>query len=135
MTGGSGHDALLGGEGDDKLKGNDGRDLLIGGVGKDDLNGGKGDDLLISGWTAYDDDIQSIEKIMTEWVSEEQLRHACRESAIQSVVSLQASGPGQSVFNDDDEKDKLKGDKDRDWFFSEIGRDKLKDLKGNEDLN
>ena len=53
-------------QGNDNLKGKDGRDLLIGGVGKDDLKGGKGNDVLISGWTTYDDDIQSIEKIDIE---------------------------------------------------------------------
>lgn len=49
LVGGSGDDKLYGGEGADKLVGRDGDDLLSGGEGADELLGGNGDDQLHGG--------------------------------------------------------------------------------------
>ncbi len=54
--GGAGHDVLFGEDGDDLLVGGSGRDLLIGGSGADRIVGNADDDILISGFTAYDQD-------------------------------------------------------------------------------
>jgi hypothetical protein len=44
-------------------------------------------------------------------------------------------GATQTVINDDGEKDELKGEDDRDWFFAELGQDTLKDKQEFEALN
>ena len=49
LSGGDGHDVLIGGYGDDVLNGDAGRDTLSGGVGDDVLNGGAGKDDLDGG--------------------------------------------------------------------------------------
>ena len=49
LDGGTGDDALIGGNGDDTINGAEGDDILIGGPGVDTLNGGPGDDVLIEG--------------------------------------------------------------------------------------
>ena len=45
--GGTGHDRLFGGEGDDRLDGGSGQDLLLGGEGDDRLTGGAGADTFV----------------------------------------------------------------------------------------
>lgn len=52
VTGGFGHDTLLGLDGNDTLNGGGGDDSLQGGNGGDTLNGGDGDDALLGGWQA-----------------------------------------------------------------------------------
>ena len=49
ITGGSGHDTLLGGSGNDTLTGGAGDDSLSGGDGNDSLTGGLGEDTLLGG--------------------------------------------------------------------------------------
>lgn len=49
VTGGNGHDVILGGIWDDDLVGDEGNDLLVGGDGWNYLSGGPGDDLLYGG--------------------------------------------------------------------------------------
>lgn len=49
LSGTSGTDILLGGNGEDVLSGGDGSDLLLGGNGSDTLDGGDGSDLLSGG--------------------------------------------------------------------------------------
>jgi len=49
ITGGRGHDLLLGGDGNDAINGGSGDDLLIGGAGRDRQVGGTGNDLLLGG--------------------------------------------------------------------------------------
>jgi Ca2+-binding RTX toxin-like protein len=52
ITGGVGHDTLLGLDGGDTLNGGGGDDSLQGGNGNDALNGGDGNDTLLGGWQA-----------------------------------------------------------------------------------
>ena len=52
ITGGFGHDTLLGLDGNDTLNGGAGDDSLQGGNGTDALNGGYGNDTLLGGWQA-----------------------------------------------------------------------------------
>lgn len=52
ITGGFGHDTLLGLDGNDTLNGGGGDDSLQGGNGGDTLNGGDGNDTLLGGWQA-----------------------------------------------------------------------------------
>jgi len=49
LSGGAGNDLLSGGNGEDTLDGGDGNDLLLGGNGSDSLDGGDGNDLLEGG--------------------------------------------------------------------------------------
>ena len=144
-----GSDVIVGGDGDDKLRGGsdgdsddgiEGRDILIGGRGEDDLKGGKGEDLLIGGFTAFDSQESALQLIAREWTSAhnyelriENLRAGAGEFLNGSSVSLAAAGSGQSVF-DDGEKDKLKGDKGRDWFFANFADDS-EDAKSDELLD
>ncbi len=48
--------------------------MLVGGRGADLLNGGADEDLLISGYTAYDDDFEAIDSVFTEWNAVQLLR-------------------------------------------------------------
>ncbi|VVT00071.1 Type I secretion C-terminal target domain (VC_A0849 subclass) [Sphingomonas sp. EC-HK361] len=52
ITGGIGHDTLIGLDGNDTLNGGAGNDSLQGGNGNDTLNGGDGHDMLLGGWQA-----------------------------------------------------------------------------------
>ncbi|PCH67324.1 MAG: hypothetical protein COC12_11565 [Rhodobacteraceae bacterium] len=54
MDGGTGHDTLFGGSGNDALYGSAGHDTLVGGAGNDRLYGGNGIDIL-KGGTGDDD--------------------------------------------------------------------------------
>jgi Ca2+-binding RTX toxin-like protein len=140
LDGRSGDDLLDGGDGDDKLNGGEGRDVLIGGRDKDDLQGGNGDDLLIGGFTAFESHVANSRLIMAEWRSErsyeervDNLRHGSGPLLSGAGVRLQASGPERTVF-DDGSKDKLTGDKDRDWFFASL-LDNRKDDEHDEEFD
>jgi len=67
LVGGDGPDLLVGGDGRDVLSGGNGRDVLLGGAGADNLNGGADDDLLVSGLTDFDDSLDDLSAIYTEW--------------------------------------------------------------------
>lgn len=69
LSGWSGNDLLVGGDGNDQLMGHDDRDVLIGGKGCDGIDGGTGENLLVGGWTQYDDNLTSLERLMAIWTS------------------------------------------------------------------
>ena len=145
IDGGKGNDLLIGGAGKDKMKGGEGRDVIIAGTGKDDLKGGKQDDLLIAGPTAFDSDLTSLDFILAEWTSArsyedriDNLLNGTGPLLAGTGTKLVTTGPGQTVF-DDAEKDKLKGDQDRDAFFADLDGldnddDEIKDQKADETL-
>jgi Ca2+-binding RTX toxin-like protein len=140
LVGGSGHDVLIGGDGRDRLRGNGGRDVLIGGAGSDTLAGGLSDDLLIGGFTAYDRDASALDLILAEWSStrgyEERLsnlRDGTGPVLSGTDVRLNSTDPTRTVFDDDDE-DRLKGDKATDWYFASLS-DELKDRLADEILD
>lgn len=133
LSGGWGNDVLVGGDDKDKLNGGRGRDVLIGGLGRDDLRGGSGGDLLIAGWTTYDNNLSALELIMQAWGASNSynrrlnnLRNGTGSILSGTGVKLVASGPDQTVF-DDNVRDKLRGDRGRDWFFADL------DEKDNDD--
>ena len=109
---------LVGGDGRDKLYGERGNDVLIGGRGRDRLHGGRGEDLLISGYTRHDEDLEALDAIFSEWTSE--------RSYLDRVQTLRSDllEPDTSLFGDD-ERDKLRGNSGRDWFFAKLGADRL----------
>ncbi len=138
LDGGKGNDVIIGGDGKDKIRGDDGRDVLVGGDGKDDLKGGDGDDLLIAGTTAYDDYIDSLQLIMAEWGSNREyqqridnIRAGEGPVLLDKGVHFDNSGANPTVWDDDD-KDKLKGEDGKDWYFAELDNtkddDKVKTL-------
>ena len=137
LEGGDKDDVLVGESGDDKLKGKDGNDILIGGNGKDDLDGGKGEDILIAGLTEYDDDLEALRAIQSEWTRMD-------NTFVVRVNDIFNGGlSGSNVLNNttvqisDDEKDKLKGGSGTDWFFAKLADDdddKLGSLKEGEAL-
>jgi hypothetical protein len=67
LNGGDGPDLLVGGDGKDVLSGGNGRDVMLGGSGADNLNGGADDDVLVSGLTDFDDSLDALSAIYTEW--------------------------------------------------------------------
>jgi Ca2+-binding RTX toxin-like protein len=67
LNGGDGPDLLVGGDGRDVLSGGNGRDVMLGGSGADNLNGGADDDVLVSGLTDFDDSLDALSAIYTEW--------------------------------------------------------------------
>jgi len=128
------------------LDGGSGLDILIGGVGKDDLRGGKDDDLSIGGFTAFDSDRAALALLMAQWNSGDSytdrvdhLRNGTGSILGGTGLKLVATGPDRTVFDDGD-KDKLKGDQGRDWFFADLDGvdgddDKVKDKKWDELLD
>lgn len=111
-----------------------GNDVIIGGTGKDDLKGGDGDDLILGGYTSFDNDPDALNWILTEWRSA--LSYADRINNLQTGVgpqqiALKTNGPDATVFDDGD-KDKLKGEKGRDWFLGDDDDDDIKDRKSDE---
>jgi Ca2+-binding RTX toxin-like protein len=147
LQGQAGDDLLVGNDGKDKLKGGAGKNVLIGGSGKDDLKAGDEEDLLIGGFTAYDDYVDGLGLIMKEWTSDrpyeqrlDNLRKGNGLLAEVSGVKLKATaGKSRSVF-DDAQRDKLRGDRGRDWFFADLDQldkddDDVKDLEVEEVLD
>jgi len=130
LSGGSGNDILLGGSGCDWLSGGRGRDLLIGGWGSDTLLGGRDDDILIGARVTLDH--QQLRDASDTWNSGQNY---------QTRVAW-LTGPGDllepnTTVLDDGERDRLKGDQDRDLFFADLAgrdRDQVRDKKPFEDL-
>lgn len=139
LKGGDGDDVLVGGGGKDKLKGGKGDDLLIGGAGKDKIKGDKGDDLLIAAGYLEEENLFALNAILNEWTRND----IPYELKVDHLIGAVAGGlNGAFVLDattliDDNEKDVLKGGKDRDLFFARLtgsDKDKVKDKKLNEDL-
>ena len=117
LTGGNGHNILLGLEGSDNLESGAGRDILIGGLGLDTLNGGEDEDILISGRTTSDALFSNLNRVLVEWVSVNS--YATRITNLRAgvgspAVSLKAK---VNVLNDAGEFDSLVGGNGTDWYF------------------
>jgi phosphodiesterase/alkaline phosphatase D-like protein len=110
---GSGDNVVLGGLGRDAIFGGLGRDLLIGGRGEDVLVGGLGEDLLIGGETEYDDQDAQLLAILSNWNGV--------GSYWQRIDRLRKGNGApildNSTVSDDEERDKLFGGLNRDFFF------------------
>ena len=138
---------LIGGAGDDLLTGGKGRNLMIGGLGSDRLVGNANDDILISGFTAYDDNEVALQAILDEWTS--------ARTYAERTANLLGSGAGSSFASrlngdfflksddtvyDDNAKDTLTGCSGRDWFFANVSlngddatrKDEITDLSASE---
>ena len=129
---------LVGLDGHDELEGDDGNDVLIGGDGRDELEGGDDNDLLISGYTDYDQDANALNAIAAEWSSNrdyedraDNLRDGTGPILSGANIRLTTDGADRTVFDDDD-RDELDGDDDRDWFFANLDEDDLKGERSNE---
>lgn len=130
IKGGSGADVLVGGQGDDKIDGRGGNDVLIGGNGQDDLKGGRGEDILISGMTLHDKDLAALEAMSDIWNSGDDYANRIDDlTAGTSGVTLDST-----TVSADGDKDKLKGEKDLDWFMAEA-TDKIKGRKSDEQID
>jgi len=133
LIGGLGNNILVGGDGNDTLVARFGRNILIGGNGKDRLYGNGGDDILIGGSTAHDEDDAALQAILDEWTSANS--YADRVSNIRNGTGAN----GAFIFDnttvlDDGLADILIGSGGRDWFWASAN-DKLKDRRGNEQVN
>lgn len=111
---------LVGGLGDDFLDGQAGNDILIGGQGRDQLYGGLNDDILISGYTAFDVNIDALKDLTNQWKS---------TATFSARVSLLRSGVGttraslvakSTVRNDSFTPDVIHGGAGQDWYFRSI---------------
>lgn len=128
LDGGDGDDILVGGNGRDLLLGGNGQDLLIGGRGRDLLHGGQDEDLLIGSFTDFDDDVEALAGIMSEWTSggtyEERVNHLRTGIDVNGeTITLD-----ESTVHNDGARDILSGGEDRDWFFVALGKKgKMKD--------
>jgi hypothetical protein len=120
LVGGTGNDTLAGHDGTDQLFGDSGRDLLVGGRGSDYLRGGAHDDLLISGFTAYDDDAIALAALMKTWGSNKTYEQRTY-SMLTGVGSQNGTRlhSGTTVFPDQ-ETNVIYGDAGRDLVFSEL---------------
>lgn len=112
----SGHDALIGAEGNDRLTGGGGRDLLLGGDNTDRMAGGAGDDLLIGGRTIYDMDLHLLFLIHQKWKSG--LTYSARVNDLLSGNGVPQLSAAQVV---DAFYDELYGDADLEFFFFSLG--------------
>ena len=118
-----GGDVLLGGTGNDQLFGISGRNLLIGGTGGDKLFAGNGD-ILIAGTTTFDNNIQALHAIMTEWTSSHtyaarltNLRGLGNTSRANGSTYLVVAAIGTTVFSDAN-VDTIFGSGGQDLFFA-----------------
>jgi len=68
ITGGGGNNILVG-DGNEDILGGSGRNLIISGGGTGHITGGGQGDILIGGVTAYDQDFNSLQAILTYWTS------------------------------------------------------------------
>lgn len=125
LIGGGGNDVLLGGAGNDQLISHKGRDILIGGTGADHLVGGPGDDILIAGSTTFDDNSQALTSLMNAWGSSASFgdRVTSLRNGVNGV-SLKVSGTGATVLQDQ-ARDHLQGSSGSNWYFADLGKDKV----------
>ncbi len=114
ITGGAGHDILVGDDQSNALVGGAGRDILIGGgvsytFNSDALEGGAGDDMLIAGWTWYDWDAASLQWFRDVW--------AGGGTYAQRVAALSPYLNADTVYSNWAPLNVLQGGGDLDWFF------------------
>jgi hypothetical protein len=139
ITGNDLDNVITGNAGNDTIDGGAGRDVVIGGLGADTLDGSEDDDLLIGGTTSYDANDLALEAILNEWASAKtyaaRINNLRTGGGLSGGYSLQATGTGQTVFNDG-AGDTLTGGLGRDWFFQGTG-DLITDLNngGTESVN
>lgn len=131
ILGGAGADILLGGDGDDIVIGGNGRDFIVGGMGSDQIAGDGGEDLLIAGFTAHDDNWDSLRAIRSEW-NRTDLDYAGRIDHLRGVgTGIRLNGEvfltDATVF-DDHVVDRLVGGAEQDWFFSEQSIGEIHDI-------
>jgi hypothetical protein len=118
LTGGQGHNILVGDGGDVELIAGSGRSLLIGGGGHATLTGDGESSILIGGRTAYDHNRAALEAIMAEW-GRTDLSYSERVDRLlegEGVPALNAS----TVFADR-AGDVLEGGEGRSLFFASLG--------------
>lgn len=129
----TGANLLVGSSGNDLLQGGSGRDLMIGGDGVDRLRGGPGEDLLVGSVTSYDSQPDQLERLLAAWTDpNDYLTRISQLTDDRMPVHL-----GSDVnVHDDDRRDELLGEEDRDWFFQpSTTRDQLEDNGVNELVN
>ncbi len=73
LLGGCGDDVLVGGAGNDVSSGGGGHDVLIGGAGRDLFIGCSRNDLVVTGATAFDDDLAALSAVRSEWSARRKL--------------------------------------------------------------
>jgi len=131
---GSGNDLVLGGAGDDTIYGNNGRNVLIGGVGRDTLKGAGNDDLLIGGTTLYDENLDDLLAILSQWSSKAKAseRVANLTAGIAGASGMVNLERGNGVI-DDETADSLYGGAGSDWYLS-FDSDILRDQPGKSDF-
>ena len=119
---------LLGGLGDDLLVGGQGRDFLIGGRGADRIVGNADDDLLISGFTAYDNDRPApglaprrLDRPRPDIPAADRRRSWIPRSGTESTSARDTVG-------DDGAADVLTGNSGLDWFWFDPDNDRVTDL-------
>jgi Ca2+-binding RTX toxin-like protein len=131
LRGGKGNDVLLGYGGTDQLFGDTGRDILIGGTGADILNGGPGEDLLIGGSTSWDQNLNALSQLMSEW---SRLDRGYAERAMNIWYGGGLTGgyrlDASTVIDDLSADQLLGGAKEADWFFH--GKDDTYDQEAGE---
>jgi Ca2+-binding RTX toxin-like protein len=135
LIGGAGNDVLDGGPGRDYLRGRLGRDLLIGGQGRDRLFGGFGDDILIGGSLTFEQTDQALAAIMREWTSSRSFRQRLSNlsgDASGRTFDRRANGDfflmtncADATVQDDGDRDRLRGDFGRDWYFAKLDDDRI----------
>lgn len=104
LYGRAGHDVLLGGDGRDRISASSGDDLLIGGADADILSGSTGADLLLGGIVNDEDEELDLQEILFEW----------RETQDAELIE-----PLLEFYEDDEERDVLRGNAGPDWFTAD----------------
>ena len=136
LFGGGGNDLIKSGAGTSVVGGGDGNDVLLGGVGRAVLIGGNGadviggsgtDDVLISGVTAFDDNLLALTEIRNEWGSSATFANRVNHlngnlaGGLNGDAILTTNSSARTVF-DDNATDVLVGNGGNDWFiFNVVG--------------
>jgi Ca2+-binding RTX toxin-like protein len=122
LTGGGGHDILVGGAGNDSLTGGGLASVLIGGTGADAVTGGAAGDLLIGGSTSFDANVAALQAILAEW----ERTDATYTERIDHLRGAAAGGLNGTFFlksttvHDDATADALQGGPGMDWFWAQL---------------
>jgi acid phosphatase len=130
---GDGNTVVVAGEGNNHIEGGAGRDILVGGTGNTHLEAG-GQAILISGTSAYGQNVEPWLALEAEWASADSL--AGRVAALTAGVGgkgNQFTLNATTVFANS-HHNQLAANSGMDWFFANLATDKIEGFSGQDVL-
>jgi Ca2+-binding RTX toxin-like protein len=131
VIGSQGNDILVGDANPNVLTGGSGRNLIIGGAAADQIFGG-GDDILISGTTAFDNNLAALQAIFTEWTRNDRSFARRIKDLTRGVGSSHQFHLDHTTVFADGAANTLNAGKLLDWFFLHKASDTIKGQNANQ---